>query len=106
MEPSGIGTVNQTPDSAFLRPDWTRAERWSDGEPISCLCLLLTGLYRVGFYRQCAAVIYRSRGEKDECRGWEVGRTREVMSWQTEEEAEQPQGRCIWTLPLFHENIE
>lgn len=73
MEPGGFATVNQKPDSAFLQPDWTQPERWSDGEPIRCLCLLLTGLYPVGLYRLCAAVIYRSRGEEDEYRGWEEG---------------------------------
>lgn len=73
MEPGSFATVNQTPDSAFLRLDWTHAERRSDGEPIRCLCLLLTGLYRVGLYRLCAAVIYRSRSEEDERRGWEEG---------------------------------
>lgn len=64
-ERSGFEAVDQASDSAFPRPDWTQAERWSDSEPIRCLCLLLTGLLADWpLHHLSAAVIYRSLGDE------------------------------------------
>lgn len=95
-----LATVNQPPDSAFHPLDWTQEERLCDSQPIRCLCLLLTGLLPDWpLHHLSAAVIYRSLGDEDAWRG-EEGRTREVMLCQTEEETDQPRGKCISTLAL------